>query len=135
MDAQPEDLIHVEDFNSMEITIEMHNTTTDMPAREAPPIQLIELLERGMTLDVPTRSCAPGHNLMLKFKTLLPNRDPFEFNTTAKVESVRSTPFGGTDQIRISFLQFTEQDWEKFRGKFDSRQKEIEQFLKAARGL
>jgi len=121
-------------FDSAKIAIEIQNTTTNTEVKKNANVQLIELHERGAMLQIPAKSCARGHNLMVKFRTETPKKEIFEFTTTAKVDSTEPQDGGEFDQVVIVFLQYDEDSWEMFQKYFTARQEEIVNFLKAAKG-
>jgi hypothetical protein len=98
-------------------------------------LELLEILDRGVVLALPMRSCAHGHNLMIRFHAVTPDKKNFDFLSTAKVEKIEPLNDSQQDRITLSFLQYDESGWEKFCDGFSNRQREIEEFLKAAKGL
>ncbi len=98
-----------------------------------PQIKIIELLDRGCTLEIRPRCCAEGHHLLIHFKAIKNKNLLCEFTTTAKVEE-HTREEGDKEKIQVGFLQYDEESWKKFRSTFTFRQDQINQFLKAARG-
>lgn len=129
-----DDMIRLSDFVSTEVTIEIKNNTTNTEVKHSELVQLLELLEKGMVLSLPARSCSKGHNLTLKVRAVTPDQKVYKFESTARVEEVEPHDGYDTARIAISFLQFDESLWQNFQQSFGSRQAEIENFLKAARG-
>ena len=129
-----EDLIRVSDFSSARVAITLKNTTTHTTAKEDPPISIAEFLDRGLILEVPARTCSKGHAILLEMTVTLPNGEEFEFSSTSKVENHEPIAETGTDRITVSLVQFDEIGWKQLQDAFRSRQDEIENFLKAARG-
>ncbi len=121
-------------FDSAKLTIDIQNTTTNTEVKKGSQIELIELHERGAMLQIPSRSCSRGHNLMVRFRTETPKKEIFEFTTTAKVDSTTPQDGGEFDQVNLSFLQYDEESWELFQKYFTARQEEIIDFLRAAKG-
>lgn len=134
LQAGDEDLLKVSDFSSAKIHITLQNTTTKTAARAEPPIMVAEFLERGLVLEVPSRSCSAGHAVLIVAEVTLPNGTHFVFEATAKVDKHEPIPNSDTDQISVIMLQFDEGDWEKLQNAFGARQNEIEDFFNSARG-
>lgn len=128
-----EELIRLSDFSSMHIEVQLQNNTTHMPIRSEPPVVLLELQERGMVLEIPSKSCSQGHNLMVEMRATTPDRAVYTFTSTARVNELENYP-DGTDRVTLALLQFDEDVWESFCKSFSSRQDEIEQFFRAAKG-
>ena len=123
------------DFQSIRLKFEITNTTTSQDFRkDQAEIKMVELGERGMTLEVPWKSCAQGHSLIIVMTTAGIKSGDFVFETTAKVSEYEQLE-DGIDRVVVSFVQFDEKVWEKFLKSFSDRQREIEQFFAATRGF
>lgn len=137
-----DELINPTDFKSIQLKISITNTTKKVEIKRTSAIKLVELheqgLQRGLTLEVPAKSCEKGHYLVMKIEAIVPGPKSVHddggvpFKTGAKVEEIRT--LGPMDQIRVSLLQHDKEAWEKFCGLFSSRQEEIEKFFTAVRG-
>jgi hypothetical protein len=125
-------LINPEDFKSAEVSIELHNTTTHQQFKLQPKTKLVQFVERGMVLEVPSRCCSTGHNLIFK-ATVTGLGGTFKFEATVKT-SVHEEMDKDVDQITIELLQYDEDDWTRLREAFTSRQSNIEAFFAAAKG-
>lgn len=140
-------VINLDDFKSIRIIIAMNNLTTktqisdgrriydgkfDSKYDENLAIYLLEFLEAGLILEVPKKSCAQGHNVLLNLRT-----DGFpvdlEFEVTAKVEQMDVLD-NGKNKITLKFTQFNDKDWKAFQNLFNTRQKEIETFFESMKG-
>ncbi|MGZ3698678.1 MAG: hypothetical protein ACXWP5_11130, partial [Bdellovibrionota bacterium] len=58
--------LNPKDFESIQVMITFTNPTSQSTEGQTPIYQLLQLEEKGMILEVPNRSCAQGHNLMLE---------------------------------------------------------------------
>jgi hypothetical protein len=97
-------------------------------------MKLVEVYDRGMTLEIPEKSCAKNHNLMLDMKIILPKgKKEIHFPATVSVIDIESTG-EGTDTVVVKLLQYEEKEWQEFLNGYSSRQDEINEFLKAAKG-
>jgi hypothetical protein len=115
------------------VDVRIQNTTTSTEFATTRVIRLVELGDRGATLEVAPRCCAQGHSLMLDFRASKNGNVLAEFLTTAKVDE-QSRQDGDVDRIALTFVQYEEESWRQFRSTFTLRQDQINQFLKGARG-
>ncbi len=138
------------DFKSIEILIEVDNTTartgvknfeeTDLKSeglkktkktKVNDDVQIIELHEKGVVLQLPPNSCSEGHNLTLTLESVSPtNRVPF--TTTSKVESVERME--DAQWVTLRFLQFQDVDWISFNKVYGARQAQILEFFESVKG-
>src|SRR4051794_17868841 len=121
------------DFQSANLSFAMTNTTTKTSVKKSDTVRLIELMERGMVLEVPPRTCSKGHKLLLVVKVAGLQGKSFAFTTTATVDEIESLP-DGVDHIVVTLTQYDEREWIQFQNSFSSRQQDIENFFKAAKG-
>ena len=144
-----DDLINPKDFNSVELKISLMNTTTQTEVRDGYKmfgiqgvqgkpertdilIQMIEILEDGFKLQIPSKICSKGHNTLIWVETL--NHTPeLKFECSGKVVEVKKAD-SSADEIEIKILQINDDQWKAFQSLFNRRQKEIEEFLKSVRG-
>ena len=135
-DSKPEDdeeLINVNDFESIQIQIQLKNLTTKTEPKKGSVVRFIEFLDRGMVLEVPQKNCNKSHHLILDIQARAPGKKDIEFSVTAKVDDLEHLE-GGTDQVSMSVIQTDEKSWADFNKLFSNRQEEIEKFLAAVRG-
>lgn len=129
-----DELVRLSDFESIKQEFKVQNTTTKTEVKEVGEIQLIEIVDHGVILQLPRRSCANGHNLMVEMITTVPRKPKHRFAFTAKVEELATIGDSPHDKVTLTFLQFEETEWAGLCRLFASRQDEIMAFLKAARG-
>ena len=136
------ELIEFDDFQSVELQIAVENMTSHTKIADGtskgPRVDLVELAERGFTVNLPRASCASGHNLMIEIAVIQPPSKRMKFSATTKVELVeKNSEVKGNkepERVELSLIQFEEEAWERLKTLFTSRQNEIEDFFKAARG-
>ena len=125
--------INPQDFNSAVLVIDFVNNTTTTKTRNEGVIQIIEILDKGFLLELPSKSCSSGHNISLRIEAILPNKEKLIFETTAKVDEHKPLE-DHVDQVKVTFMQYNEEQWKKFTAIFSNRQKQIEDFFTAAKG-
>jgi hypothetical protein len=133
--SQAVELIDASDFRSLKLKITLMNTTTDTQAKKSEKqIRLVEVQNRGMTLEIPSRTCNEGHNLIIELVGTTHRKKEFTFSCTAKVENLQPVQ-EGVDRIDVTFMQFDERAWEDFLYEFTQRQAQIFDFFERAKGL
>ena len=126
--------LKISDFNSIQCFIKLQNLTTRTTVKELPKSIIAEFGERELVVEIPARSCAQGHNLMgdIEIVPVGPERKwQFVFTATVKMIEGHGNP---VERVTLSLVQFPEAEWERLQKVFNSRQDEIEDFLKSARG-
>jgi hypothetical protein len=120
-------------FSVIEVTLDIKNSTTHMDFKSEPPSRLLEITEHGGVLEIPKKSCAVGHSLVIDARATPPHGETVRLTVTAKVDEIEPCE-DGMDRITLSLVQVREEEWFEFRRVFSSRQDEITRFLSAARG-
>ena len=113
-------------FDSIETTVDITNGGTGTPFKPDPPAQITELHDVGLIIEAAANGCAEGHHLILKIKS--------KVCVTATAKVVRVQHQGPVDRISLAFVQYDEKEWQEFCESFASRQNEILDFFKAAKG-
>lgn len=132
-DDSPDALFGSQHFETLETTIEFTNATTKMPVKNNPKPEITEFIDQGLLVEMAQKSCSEGHTLIMNLEIKIPKKvDKVVFTGTAKVIGVEHEK--DTDRIALEFVQYDEVLWEKVMATFNSRQDEIENFLKSARG-
>jgi hypothetical protein len=151
-------IINPDDFVSMRFVVTFHNLTTNVDVPESATVRIAEFAETGLILELPAKSCALKHNVMIEVKKAPPkNKAPAPakakekdkgkdkgkpkakdksvnvFSATGKVIGVEETDTGDL-RVAMQFVQWAEDEWKSFMALFQSRQDEISKFLKAAKG-
>src|SRR3989338_7380544 len=140
-----DDLINVNDFQSMELKISMLNTTSQTDVKDdtkkielakldgsyTPSIKLVEFLDKGMQLEVPARACSKGHILLLNFKVLNSSKN-IEFSASVRVLEIKPL-INGNESIVVNLLKYDQTAWNNLQQLFNNRQEEINDFLKAVK--
>lgn len=128
------------DFNSMKVSIGLTVTAKRagihaLKADDEP--RLVELRDDGITLDLPEGVCLSGDRVLVQLQVKTPEGQRATFSAPAQVEGL-DPPKEGAPQNRVAvilrFLLAASADWATFRRVFDSRQREIDDFMKAAKG-
>jgi hypothetical protein len=144
-----ETLINLNDFNSIEIQIQMKNESTQTAVGndgriygsktvkkkegEDLSIRFIEIFEEGLVLEIPSNSCAEGHILNLTINTLRAKPVDIVVEVLGKVTEVEKLE-NNKDTIRVELTKYGRSRWRAFKQTFSGRQKEIEDFFAAVRG-
>ena len=121
------------DFQSAQISVKVRNGTSKTSLSDQDSIAVLELMEKGLRLELPPRSCAQGHQLELELTVVPPQQNPQSMQATGKVVSAEITE-GGAIEAEVEFIQFVTEEWKQFQSVFSARQKDIEAFLNGARG-
>jgi hypothetical protein len=122
-----------EAFQTISVEVALTNTTTNTSVKEPGAMSIVEFGEQSLTLEVPARTCAQGHNLLIEMKIISPGvARVISFSATGKAEDVEK--IDDTERVSIGFVQFDEEEWRHVLLVFSSRQQEIEDFLKSSRG-
>jgi hypothetical protein len=129
-----QELVRVSDFESLNFKFHIENTTTKTTVKSSDDIEMVEMLPQSLVLQIPQRSCAKGHHLMLKLKLYVPGKTRVHFTFTAKVEKLEAVPESGMDKVSIAFIQYEEAEWKAICQIFEDRQNEIFNFFQGARG-
>jgi|GEM_PF-2565835 len=133
-DTNQDDLeINPADFQSIKVAVELYNNTTRTKPKTESTLQMVQHTPPGLVLEIPKNACAHGHNLTLTVSATLPDQSNIKFETTAKVDSHKSTDVN-YDEITILFLQFDDTKWRSFTDSFSKRQAAIEAFFASVRG-
>ncbi len=155
--AAADELIETSDFQSVRLSITLlasRSTADEGRGRESPQIfgstpklrtgskaqvvgqiSLNELLDNGVVLDVPPPDFyQEGQVVYVLVKATRPGgEEERTFSSNARVEAI-STGEDGALSVRLAFLKPDPQQWQEFRSLFTDRQREINEFLAAARG-
>jgi len=117
--------------SSLQLQVMVQNTTTNAPIPEEPAPRVMEFLDRGLVLELPSRSCAKGHSLVVEIRCQSAGAT-VNFNCTAKVESVERNAV--CDQVTAQLMQFVEKEWAELQRTFSERQEQILKFFQDAKG-
>lgn len=146
MAAKEELVLDPADFRSIEIHLELYNSTTNTEIKAgkrfyggksvADPdakIELVEFTDDGLVIDAPKRACASGHVLMIRIRTKGSKaEDDMDFEVRGTVTAV-ATEDESRDIITLRLSDFEEYDWYAFQRVFSKRQEQILEFLEAVK--
>lgn len=127
MSAADDSPFRQEDFNTIRTKVTVNNTTTGT-ALKSHRNRIVEILEKGMSLELPSDSCAVGDYLVVKIEYENEKGEKGVFKSGAKVESIQDS------SVVVSLIQFDQIEWEVFLTIFMERQNAILKFFAAAKG-
>lgn len=130
------DLVISSDFSSVKISIGLTVTAKrpgvrPLVGKDEP--RMIEVRDDGVTLDLPADFCQAGDRLLFQVSATTPEGKKGSFSSPAQVVSIEAAE-GERVAASIQYLLASGGAWATFRELLDSRQNEIEEFLRAARG-
>jgi hypothetical protein len=123
----------METFATIRVSATVINTTTKKEIRRGAKLGIIEFLEQGLVVELPSRACDVGHYLTIHLDVVDMREEKTKFITGSKVDATQHLQ-GDVDQVTLNLIQYDKAAWAKFQSLFGSRQTEIENFLKAAKG-
>ena len=136
VNVNAEDVFNPKDFESIELKIDFKNLTTNTKIEQNKSITLIEIGDKTLTLEVPTKSCNHKHNVMLSIQKVEKKNHKFYtqtlFSTTGKIRNVEN--LDETLKIEVDCIQFEEKEWQDLQQLFAKRQDEITKFFKSVKG-
>ena len=132
-------IINASQFESLEYAAFLRNPPTNTEIIQPNFVKIIEFLEGGLILQLPHKSCAVGHVLVMNLypratKRTLPElgKDPDLMTFTCKVKDVEKDKDIG-DRVTIDFYQIDKKAWAKFLDAFAARQAELNLLIKVMR--
>lgn len=116
----------VEDLQPLELSINGVNSTSQVKFKSK-SIQLTQILENGIWIEVPAKSCAMGHTLDLEIAgpTL---EKPMVF--TGVIEEMEGD---SNTQVRVKFRQYSQEEWTQLLAYFSKKQIRINAIIKNSR--
>ena len=129
--------INLEQLHSIVTTAEIKNLTSDLAFKKDLPIILCELDSDRLVFEVPERSCAERHHLLigLSVRTQTTTGSVFkQVSLTGRVDESESCG-SGRERIRVTLMQCEQKAWEEFQDVFVQRQKNIDAFMDVTRGV
>lgn len=119
-------------FKSIELVAYVKHAHTGTEIRDPSKIKVIELQEKDVVLEIPSKKFAVGHYLLIGINARNTTRKLKPFVGEGRIAEL--LPQEDTDQIRLTLTQFEQVRWDELRGVFEQRQQEIEEFLSNSRG-
>ena len=116
----------VEDLQHLELVINGVNSTSQVRFKDK-SIKLTQILESGIWIEVPPKSCAMGHTLVLDItgKTIYS-----PIHILGVIEEMDSEQ---GNQVRLKFRQFSQENWVKLLSYFAGKQDNINMIIKNSR--
>ena len=151
MPEKEEITVNAADFNSFKLKINLKNITTGAEIRDGKrsfgnqfdkkksavtdeilEVNISEFLEDGLSMEVPSKTCAENHSIEIELST--ENTKPLvSFSSMLKVKSVEKIS-KDSDLIETVFTKKNQKDWDAFHGIYQQRQEEILGFFNAVKG-
>lgn len=126
-------ILSAKSFQSIRFEFSVQNTTSKMTITKSKEISLIEIASDSITLSLPPRSCANGHNLNVKIE-FFQNNQKQVFETTALVEDVKASP-QASDLVRLKLLQFDSAVWTKILKEIQGEGDQVFQLFQNMKGV
>ena len=124
-------------FQSMATAVTaLKNITTRTEVEDLSMTSVVEVHDKGITIETHKAIGAKGHSLMIKIKTTAPSKggtvtQPFE--ATASIKATETTA-DGSCRVDMDFVQYEERGWQRILSMYAARQEEIDQFLMMVKG-
>lgn len=148
MAAERNPFFKLEDLHSLEFSVEGNNLTSQVKLPKGGAI-LTQILEDGVWVELPPRSCSLGHVLALNIearkvtgtsKSRLPSGEIVEKNeymesknhVTGVVDDIEGDPKGRM-LVRLLFRQFAQEEWKTLLNYFSEKQGTVNRLIKSAR--
>ena len=124
-----DELFNLNDFNSIQLKIELTNTTRNQQiVNPKVKISIVEFMDQGVVLEVPPGAAEVGHYMSLSIEWKDSAGKPGLFHSGGKVIEAEKS------RIAIELTQFEQAEWEAFQGLYAQRQDDILKFFAAVRG-
>jgi hypothetical protein len=138
------DVFKATDFQSIRLKVYFINNTTHTEANSE-HCTLEEMGDKILTFGIPAKSCNTKHNVMCSIRKIDPGskHETEIFSFTGKVKAIELLEdvetIGIEEEVEIvrvviECLQYDEESWKALEKIFSTRQDEINEFLKSARG-
>ncbi len=130
----------IEDLRNLEVSIQGRNSTSTVQFEEG-SLRLTEILEDGMWIEAPIRSCSIGHSLVLDIQGKKISKKSAEkleskihvLGVIAKVEIDAEGVKKGVQNVKVRFKEFSMKDWKALLKYFSERQWSLNMLIKQTR--
>ena len=128
----PPVLIDPADYRPTLLSASLFNTTSGqelglMSGDARNGISIVQILDQGLTLEIPARQCARGHAVLIEiFREQSASRELL-FKATAKVVTI--VDLGARIAIELHWRQYSREAWAQFLELTQRRQNEVARFL------
>jgi hypothetical protein len=130
-----QEFFRASDFSSADMSVVFRNLTSRTEELPGESVTVEELLEDGIVLGLPARSCNVNHNVQLQITRTDPERaPPLVLRATGKVAELEPADAPAVIRARIDFLQIDEAVWRTLLSYQAERQRAVTDFLNKARG-
>jgi len=118
----------IADLQSQTIEVRATNSTSGVVI-PADRISLIEVADKEITIDIPSKSCSAGHRIAIALAIKNSGNEMiFQTQMTGVVgEIVDETP--ERQLIQVRFQQFSTEEWEAFLNQLSAKQRNLNQIL------
>ncbi len=116
----------VENLQHLELKVSGINSTSQVPFKEN-SLHLIQILENGICIEVPPKSCAMGHSLSLNISGLS-MEEPIP--VIGVIENIEGD---SNNIVQLKFRQYSQENWKKLLEYFSGKQTSINTFIKNSR--
>ena len=130
--ASEDDPVRESDFESMEFDIRVTSSTSGVVFPESANVKLIQFLDDGLLIQMPTKSCAAGHRLLVDVQGKNSKGELIQLEGTAQVKAIQNLS-ENADQVTTKMIQFNEEKWKSLIEILSERQKEVTNFLSSAK--
>jgi hypothetical protein len=134
MSAKPNPFFRLEDFGSVEISVQGANVTSGTKIPKG-TIELTQIHDAGVTVQVPPRSCSEGHLLTLVVtlvKSPKAGSDRIVLTASGPAEEVEGDP-KLPQQVRVAFRQYSREDWQEVLDYFSNEQSAANALIRQTR--
>ena len=111
-----------------------NSTSGNKISKTSKDVELIALAPKGITLEVPKRSCSQGHSFILQIEAHIERMDepPIKLNTqvTGVITEIEGSIHDERFQVTLEFRQYSVDEWHKFLGHVENRQANLNKSLK-----
>ncbi len=130
-----DEVFNASDFESIRLVVHFQNITTRTEVKDKKSAQLIEIGDKWLTLELPSKSCNDRHNVMVDVKRAGKGKqkDVDILSVTGKVFSVEDLG-DNRMQVVVECVQFEERRWNDLLSLYANRQAEIQKFFAAVKG-
>ncbi len=130
----PVPLFDLNSFKSLKTQVSAKNETSGMTFQSPRySLDLLEFDENSVTLSLPKNSCAEGQNLSFELILERPGESMIRFDSTGKVLEVERSGDGSL-RVKVELVQYDERAWREFLKTYENKQKQINEFIQAAKG-
>lgn len=128
-------IFNPEDFHSVKLAVYFKNLTTRTEVKSASTTPLVEIGQKTLVFELPSKSCNTNHSALVEIKKIdhASQKEISVLSVTGKVKEIEELGEGSMKVI-MDCIQYDETSWEALLSLYAKRQDEITNFLKSIRG-